>query len=166
MEDNELSQESTEMMRLFGKALRADADVSLKPPSREMLDKAWEVVQAYQEWAPNVTWREMPVFALAAASKREPDKPIQLQADPSLGEHWTITQSVVRGKQAFYLIFECYPNAKERYVGRRVQVTYDDVTYDLGIVDAKGIAELRVAGTATVRSKATLVRISEEMDGE
>jgi hypothetical protein len=146
--------------------LRADADVSLKPPSREMLDKAWEVVQAYQEWAPKVTWREMPVFALAASSEREPDKPIQLRAEPSKGEHWTLTQSMVKGEQAFYLIFECYPGAKERYIGHRVQVTYDDQTYDLGIIDEEGVAELRVEGDTILRPKDTMVRISEETNSK
>jgi hypothetical protein len=166
MENDEISAEARELVRQFARLRYGKSPLTAKPPSQEMLDLAWEVAQAYQAMSSAIRWREMPALALAASSELEGTEPTQLKADPSLGEHWTLTESPVSGEQVFYLIFECYPNARERYVGRRVQVSYDDVTYDLGVVDPEGIAELRVEGEAKLRSKATIVRIGEEGDGE
>jgi hypothetical protein len=166
MENDEISAEARELVRQFARLRYGKPRVTAKPPSQEMFDLAWEVAQAYQALSSATSWREMPALALAASSETDGTKPIQLKADPSLGEHWTLTQTPVSGEQAFYLIFECYPNARERYVGRRVQVSYDDVTYDLGVVDLEGIAELRVAGDTILRTKDTMVRISEEADSE
>lgn len=161
MNDSELSDENIEFLKLLGQVRLSDSTSRTTKPSEALLDLAWSVAQSYQGSTSTLRWQEYPVFALAAATSRESGEPVWLQPEHNSGEEWTLKQEPRVGGGAFFLVFQVHPGSKDRYVGRSVQVTYDDQMYDLGIVSEDGIAERRFTGDILLRPRDTVVRISD-----
>lgn len=165
MEDNDLSPENIELLKRLGQLKRSQESSTYAMPSRALLDLAWSVAQSYQQHAtPNTVWQEFPVFALAAATDTVPGEPVWLNPDPNSGEHWELTQQPRVNGGAFYLVFKVHPGSKDRYVGRKVQVAYDNNVYDLRVVNEDGIAERRFDGDIVLRPRETVVRISTDAE--
>ena len=167
MEDNDWSPENIEFLKRLSQVKRSQESSTSAKPSQALLDLAWSVAQSYQQHAsPNMEWQEFPVFALAAATDPVQGEPVWLNPDPNSGEHWELTQQPRVKGGAFYLVFKVHPGSKDRYVGRKVQVTYDNNVYDLGVVNEEGIAERRFDGDVVLRPRETMVRIMPSAENE
>jgi len=104
-------------------------------------------------------WTEYPLLALAAASAEGDNlfRPLRREAPGASAGQWSLTRAPVLGQPAVYLVFEVSPDWIGTYVGLSVEVVAAGRTFELGKVNADGIAELRVQGGVDMSD--TVIRI-------
>lgn len=145
-----------------------------------LLEKAWNVSQSYRQWnakhpsvgvvvsqvmsANDWAWTEYTLGGMAAETPSDRTSAIRRVPRSDSGERWSLSRYPIIGQGAAYLMFEAESDNIERYVGCKIQVLAEGRTFDLGVVNDDGAAELRLEDIVDI-SRA-LVRIGRRTQGE
>lgn len=96
------------------------------------------------------TWTAVELGGLAAQTSVDPYAAMRRTPPEGSGERWALSRYPIVGQQAVVLMFEADPNSLARYVACTIQVLAEGRSYDLGQVDAAGVAELRIEGSVDI----------------
>jgi hypothetical protein len=104
------------------------------------------------------SWTEVQIRSLAAdTQKAQPYGAMRRKPPGADAKRWRLSRYPIVGEKAVYLMFEAESGSVGSYAGCRIQVLAKGHTYELGVVNDDGVAEVRLDGTVDISQ--ALVRI-------